>query len=302
MSDGGTAERVAPDPALVRLSDYSARLNVDIEVARRFSGRAPKVKTEFQETVPGQRACKAVVYMRTAVVIGYHGAVAARANDYATWAKEYEDLQRHFKRLDDVVDEIISVLDKRALRSAALSADTRVKLLANPIMTSGMRPYDGTANASDRWRISLDDASAILRVQELAESAREHLPKREHGAKRPNDVGYAADEAAFVRPLAEMWLYLTGRKPGAQKDLTNPFLRLVTAAWRDAFGESDEEPSFNAALETLEGMSKLPGDELWRTSVIEFGPSWLRAEVQAEVERKRLEAHMRGKAATPADT
>jgi hypothetical protein len=78
---------------------------------------------------------------------------------------------------------------------------------------------------------------------------------------------------AFVRILAEGWVFLTGKMPGKNLDPSkNPFLRVVEAAWIDwhqmkdsdaaAFGEA-----LNAAISSI--------DEAQLNWLRAAGPGWL---------------------------
>ena len=77
---------------------------------------------------------------------------------------------------------------------------------------------------------------------------------------------------AFVRILAEGWVFLTGKMPGKNLDpLKNPFLRVVEAAWTDwrqedssdtaAFGEA-----LNAAISSI--------DKTRFNRLVAMGPEW----------------------------
>jgi len=79
---------------------------------------------------------------------------------------------------------------------------------------------------------------------------------------------------AFVRILAEGWIFLTGEMPGKNFDPSkNPFLRVVEAAWTDwhevrnsdaaAFGEA-----LNAAISSI--------DEAQLNWLRAVGPGWVR--------------------------
>ena len=79
---------------------------------------------------------------------------------------------------------------------------------------------------------------------------------------------------AFVRILAEGWVFLTGEMPGKHPDPSkNPFLRVVEAAWIDwhqvnnsdalAFGEA-----LNAAISSI--------DEAQLNRLRAVGPGWVR--------------------------
>ena len=55
---------------------------------------------------------------------------------------------------------------------------------------------------------------------------------------------------AFVRILAEGWVFLTGEMPGKNREpLKNPFLRAVDAAWIDWHQEDSDPAAFGEALD-----------------------------------------------------
>jgi hypothetical protein len=82
---------------------------------------------------------------------------------------------------------------------------------------------------------------------------------------------------AFVRILAEGWVFLTGEMPGKHRDpVKNPFLRVVDAAWIDWHQEdSSDAAAFGEALDAA--ISSI--DEAQFNWLREAGPGWLPARV-----------------------
>jgi hypothetical protein len=87
----------------------------------------------------------------------------------------------------------------------------------------------------------------------------------------------AGDRHEFVFVLYEAWVFLTGERPGTNPNIEqNPFLRFVTAAWRDWKGDNanwvnkDTQISFvqslNVARERL--------TDLQCASIQSEGPVW----------------------------
>jgi hypothetical protein len=78
---------------------------------------------------------------------------------------------------------------------------------------------------------------------------------------------------AFVRVLAEAWIFLTGKTPGKNPDpLNNPFLRVVEAAWMDWHQEDSSVPAaFAEALNAA--ISSIDAAQLQRLR--DVGPEWL---------------------------
>jgi hypothetical protein len=80
---------------------------------------------------------------------------------------------------------------------------------------------------------------------------------------------------AFVRILAEGWVFLTGEMPGKNRNLSkNPFLRAVDAAWIDWHQEDSSDASaFGEALDAA--ISSIDKTRLnWLRAV---GPGWVRS-------------------------
>jgi hypothetical protein len=80
---------------------------------------------------------------------------------------------------------------------------------------------------------------------------------------------------AFVRILAECWIFLTGKMPGKHRDpLKNPFLRVVEAAWIDWRQEdSSDAAAFGEALDAA--ISSI--DEARSNWLVAIGPAWVRS-------------------------
>jgi hypothetical protein len=81
------------------------------------------------------------------------------------------------------------------------------------------------------------------------------------------------DHAAFMRTLAEAWVYLTERKPGSNPDhYKNPFLQFSALAWADVFDPEGNlaAPEFTGALRQLPDWSAFQSSQLKSK-----GPTWL---------------------------
>ena len=76
------------------------------------------------------------------------------------------------------------------------------------------------------------------------------------------------DKAAFLRAMAEGWLFLTGRLPGLGIE-RNPFLRLAEAGWDDCGGSRDE--SFASQLRPL--VRQMRRDPQYQT--VPYVPDWI---------------------------
>jgi hypothetical protein len=113
----------------------------------------------------------------------------------------------------------------------------------------------------------LHNAAALLAdFQEFAEDGARRLRK---GRRNPGDPG----KRVFVLRMAEAWVVLTGRLPGANKMLdANPFLRFAAHGWTD-LGGSIEGASFaqSALGHALTRLKRMPASE--RST---FVPTWWR--------------------------
>jgi hypothetical protein len=120
---------------------------------------------------------------------------------------------------------------------------------------------------------TLADAASL--VEELHGSARRHWLTKQH------EPDYA--KRAFVYRLAEAWIFLTGKKPGAGHDpLNNPFLRFVGAAAEDAgtFGAAEDfYSSLRSVLEELnlhESWDRAGETQQSISGIAARGPAWLK--------------------------
>ena len=121
------------------------------------------------------------------------------------------------------------------------------------------------------------DARSALRDARLLVAAKQIIGKLHADTLTRRDALVALypnssqdhQKRAFVRILAEGWVFLTGEMPGKNLDPSkNPFLRVVEAAWSDwhqsrtaAFGEA-----LNAAISSI--------DEAQLNWLLAAGPEW----------------------------
>jgi hypothetical protein len=77
---------------------------------------------------------------------------------------------------------------------------------------------------------------------------------------------------AFVRILAEGWVFLTGKMPGKNRDPSkNPFLRVVEAAWTDWHHQENSSDAFGEALDAA-----ISSIEPQFKGLRAMGPRWVR--------------------------
>jgi hypothetical protein len=126
-----------------------------------------------------------------------------------------------------------------------------------------------------------DAAEAALRDARILVEAKQIIGKLRADTVMRRDAlmglypGSSQDhqKRAFVRILAEGWVFLTGEMPGKNRDpLKNPFLRVVEAAWMDWHqDDSSDAATFGEALDAA--ISSIDDAELnWLRAA---GPGWL---------------------------
>ena len=128
------------------------------------------------------------------------------------------------------------------------------------------------AGYHDAYESALRDARLLVEAKQIIGKLHADTLTRRNAlvALYPNSF-QDHQKRAFVRILAEGWVFLTGEMPGKSLDPSkNPFLRVVEAAWIDwhpkdssaVFGEA-----LNAAISSI--------DEAQFNWLREAGPGWL---------------------------
>jgi len=152
------------------------------------------------------------------------------------------------------------------LNRAAVARD-----LALPILTAQAGIQEGSAR--ERHLQAEKDASILWAARETVLRLKEAAPREEARVREGRQNPGKPDHAAFLRTLAEAWVYLTGRKPGSNPNHSkNPFLRFSALAWADVFGpQKEHDPEFSGALKQLR-----PDWSAFQLSQLKSnGPSWL---------------------------
>ena len=129
------------------------------------------------------------------------------------------------------------------------------------------------AGYRDAAESALRDARLLVEAKQIIGKLRaDTLTRRDALVALYPNSSQDHQKRAFVRILAEGWVFLTGEMPGKHPDpLKNPFLRVVEAAWMDwrqedssdaaAFGEA-----LNAAISSI--------DETRFNRLRAVGPEW----------------------------
>jgi hypothetical protein len=199
---------------------------------------------------------------RRAMEVGYWEAMRARREQPGPIAKDFDNLERLAGNAASAVDELIKHLEPHSARAADL---------ALPILTAQAGLQEGSAQ--ERHLQAEKDASILWAARETVQRLKEAAPRKEARVRKGRQNPGKPDHAAFLRTLAEAWVYLTGRKPGSNLDpLSNPFLRFSAIAWSDVFNTEEEhgQPEFTGALRQLPDWSAFQLSQLKSK-----GPSWL---------------------------
>lgn len=181
---------------------------------------------------------RAKSHVRRAMEVGYLQVLYVRHESPGSIADDFEFLEDKAKAAHEALDKLLKHLEPRARAPADL---------ARPILTAQAGLQTGTAQALHER--SMADALVLWR---------QNPGKPEH--------------RIFAATLSEMWIFLTGKRPGTNPAHDkNPFLRFVTAAWIDVFGhdENSEDPAFVGAL------TALSFSDYQNSQITSKGPDWI---------------------------
>jgi hypothetical protein len=130
------------------------------------------------------------------------------------------------------------------------------------------------AEYRDAAESALKDARLLVEAKQIIDKLRgDTLTRRDALVALYPSSSQDHQKRAFVRILAEGWVFLTGEIPGKHPDPSkNPFLRVVEAAWIDWHQEdSSEAAAFGEALNAATSSI----DEARLNWLREVGPGWL---------------------------
>lgn len=114
----------------------------------------------------------------------------------------------------------------------------RVAALVPPLRR--MAAHMGPKSRSDqRQALAERQAHALFEAAIVVSRLARYAAKRRGTLAGGRQNAGRVDKAAFLRALAEGWLFLTGRLPGLGVE-RNPFLRLAEACWEDCGGSQNE--------------------------------------------------------------
>jgi hypothetical protein len=227
-------------------------LGVDKILAERCeSARAPKMR-DLQEAKKQARRGLEVAYCEVLRV--RHEASGPIANDF----QFLEDTARAAHK---ALDALLNHLKPNAKSPAEIEV---------PILTAQAGFQDGAPR--ELHGRALAGVLALWEAREIARSLAGTALKKEARVRKGRQNPGKPEHRIFVATLAEMWVFLTGKKPSPnQSPEKNPFLRFVMAAWIDVFGHGgvDEDPQFAGAIYSL----SFSANKIARLK--EHGPDWI---------------------------
>jgi hypothetical protein len=196
---------------------------------------------------------------RRAMEVGLYDILLVRSEDPTPIAKDFQSLATKANSAFRKLDGFLKHLDGGAKSAADLVL---------PILTSQAGIRKGSAQ--ELYESAKADATTLWHTREILLRLEKTADSKElrvrHGKQNPGKP----EHRVFTKNLAEMWVFLTGTKPGVNPNRkNNPFLRFVTTAWSDVFGDGqDDNQHFIGALRGL----------TWTESQIlvlkQHGPPW----------------------------
>ena len=191
--------------------------------------------------------------------VGYWEALRARREQPGQIAKDFGNLETLAGNAASALDKLIKHLEPRSARAADL---------ALPILTAQAGHQEGSAQ--ELHLQAEKDAAILLAARKIAQRLKEAAQRKDARIRKGHQNPGKPDHAAFMRTLAEAWVYLTERKPGSNPDHSKtPFLQFSALAWADVFGP-EKEPEFTGALRQLPDWSAFQSSQLKSK-----GPTWL---------------------------
>ncbi len=204
---------------------------------------------------------RAKSHVRRAMEVGYLQVLYVRHESPGSIADDFEFLEDKAKAAHEALDKLLKHLEPRARAPADL---------ARPILTAQAGLQTGTAQTLHER--SMADALVLWNAREVIERLKNAAERKEARVRRGRQNPGKPEHRIFAATLSEMWIFLTGKRPGTNPAHDkNPFLRFVTAAWIDVFGhdENSEDPAFVGAL------TALSFSDYQISQITSKGPDWI---------------------------
>ena len=257
-----TDEETAPVPARVF---QRASLGIDEALSSRIkSPRAPRIRSDLADY--------AVQIGRLALEFAIKEAVSQTELNprRGEWEGEWS-------RIADASKEAAAALARllRAIDPSGKDAEHFARFIKQSRADEIEASKAGHGDAAEH---ALRDARLLMEAKQIIDKLRaDTLTRREALAALYPHSAPDHQKRAFVRVLAEAWIFLTGEMPGKHPDASkNPFLSVVEAAWIDWRPEgSSDAAAFGEALNAA--ISSIDDAQLKRLRAM--GPGWLTGRV-----------------------
>ena len=253
-TDGDTA----PVPARVF---QKGRLGIDEALSSRIKSRlVPRIRPHLVDYV--------VPIGRRALEVAIREAVSQK--ELNPHRNEWEP---EWSRIADASKEAAAALAKllRAIDPSGKDAEHFAPFIRQSRAGEIEASKAGYRDAAKR---ALRDARSLVEAKQIIDKLSADTLRRKDALMAlypPSSPDH--QKRAFVRVLAEAWIFLTEKTPGKNPDpLKNPFLRVVEAAWMDWHQEdSSDAAAFAEALNAA--ISSIDAAQLQRLR--DVGPGWL---------------------------
>ncbi|MGO9773637.1 MAG: hypothetical protein ACLPSW_29660 [Roseiarcus sp.] len=248
------------DPAIIERiraldedqQDFHYDFGVDKILAERCNcARPPKI-----HDLP-----KAKKHVRWGLEVAYYAVLRVRHEASGPMANDFDKLEKTAKAAHKALDALLNHLKPNAKSPAEIEV---------PILTSQAGLQDGAPR--ELHGRALAGARALWEAREIAGRLAGAALKKEVRVRKDRQNPGKPEHLIFAKTLAEIWVFLTGKKPSPnQSPEKNPFLRFVMAAWIDVFGHSDvaDDPQFAGAISSL----SFSANKIARLK--ERGPDWI---------------------------
>jgi hypothetical protein len=251
-----TAKRTTPVPA--RVLQEGNLLGIDEALKSRIKSRAPRIRAHLVDyVVPIGRRALAVAITEAVSQKELHPRLSEWKPEWSRIVEASQDtaaaLARFFKAIDPD--------GKDAEHFAPFIRQSRVGGVASKV------EYREIADSA------LRDARLLVETKQIIDKLHADILTRRDALVAPYPHSFQDhQQRAFVRILAEGWVFLTGKMPGKNRDPSkNPFLRVVEAAWTDWHHQENSSDAFGEALDAA-----ISSIEPQFKGLVAIGPAWVR--------------------------
>jgi hypothetical protein len=235
--------------------DLSQPLGIDaVMTDLRHARRAPRLRDERLDEVRIGRRTLEVAIERALLA----EAQAPNPSDLDGWA----GIATNATKARRTLAALIKSLDGRAVRNGQPTARDLAPIISQVWLLGAPSGVAGLPQSELEAAILLRSHEIAGELQRVAAQRRNEIARTRKGA--PGDPV----ARAFLDPLAEGWLFLTGGSPSTNRT-ASPFLNFAEAAWSDWRGE--RRPGGFGAI--VGGVARKVAQRA--VNVMPHGPTWL---------------------------